>query len=52
MSVAQDLRTGAKHRSAIEDQATGPIDVRALWEARDAGLLGPLRPVTDPGHIR
>ncbi|MFJ3289935.1 hypothetical protein ACIPMW_32205 [Streptomyces sp. NPDC086669] len=34
--------------SAIEDQATGPIDVRALWDARDAGLLGP---VTDPGHI-
>jgi hypothetical protein len=33
--------------SAIEDQATGPIDVRALWQARDAGLLGP---VTDPGH--
>ncbi|KOG33332.1 hypothetical protein [Streptomyces resistomycificus] len=32
------------------DQATGPIDVRevrALWDARDAGLLGP---VTDPGH--
>lgn len=34
--------------SAIEDQATGPIDVRALWAARDARLLGP---VTDPGHI-
>lgn len=34
--------------SALEDQATGPIDVRALWEARDAGLLGP---VTDPGRI-
>lgn len=33
--------------SAIEDQATGPIDVTALWDARDAGLLGP---VTDPGH--
>ena len=33
--------------SAVEDQATGPIDVRALWEARDVGLLGP---VTDPGH--
>lgn len=30
-----------------EDQATGPIDVRALWDARDAGLLGP---VLDPGH--
>lgn len=34
--------------SAIEDQATGPIDVRALWQARDAGLL---QPVTDPGHV-
>ena len=30
-----------------EDMATGPIDVRALWDARDAGLLGP---VLDPGH--
>lgn len=30
-----------------EDEATGPIDVTALWEARDAGLLGP---VTDPGR--
>ena len=29
--------------SGPEEQATGPIDVRALWEARDAGLL-------DPGH--
>jgi hypothetical protein len=34
--------------SAIEDQATGPIDVRPLWAARDAGRLGP---VTDPGRI-
>ena len=33
--------------SGPEEQATGPIDVRALWEARDAGLLGP---VLDPGH--
>jgi len=32
------------------DQETVPqgIDVRPLWAARDAGLLGP---VTDPGHI-
>ena len=30
------------------DQDTAPIDVRPLWAARDAGLLGP---VTDPGHI-
>ncbi|MGW2721354.1 hypothetical protein [Streptomyces sp. NPDC001492] len=34
--------------TAIEDQATGPINVTALWEARDAGLLGP---VLDPGRI-
>lgn len=34
--------------SAVEDQATGPIDVRPLWAARDAGLLGP---VTDPGRV-
>lgn len=34
--------------TAIEDQATGPIDVRTLWAARDAGLLGP---VVDPGHV-
>jgi hypothetical protein len=31
--------------SALEDQATGPIDVRPLWDA-----LG-IRPVTDPGRI-
>ena len=31
-----------------EDQATGPIDVSTLWEARDAGRLGP---VTNPGRI-
>ncbi|MFD4596801.1 hypothetical protein ACFWPQ_02085 [Streptomyces sp. NPDC058464] len=30
-----------------EDQATAPIDVRPLWAARDAGLLGP---VLDPGY--
>ncbi|GGW99169.1 hypothetical protein [Streptomyces chartreusis] len=33
--------------SAVEDQATGPIDVTTLWAARDAGRLGP---VTDPGQ--
>jgi len=33
--------------SGPEEQATGPIDVRALWDARDAGLLGP---VLGPGH--
>ncbi|MFD5491537.1 hypothetical protein ACFWH4_01010 [Streptomyces sp. NPDC127091] len=30
------------------DQDTAPIDVRPLWAAADAGLLGP---VTDPGHV-
>jgi hypothetical protein len=34
--------------SGPEEEATAPIDVRPLWAARDAGLLGP---VTDPGHI-
>jgi hypothetical protein len=29
-------------------EATGPIDVRTLREAADAGLLGP---VTNPGHV-
>lgn len=33
--------------SGPEEQATGPIDVRALWNARDAGLLGP---VLNSGH--
>lgn len=39
---------GYRDTTAIEDQATGPIDVRALWQARDAGLLGA---VTDPGQV-
>jgi len=43
-----DVPPMVRDTSAIEDQATGPINVTALWEARDAGLLGP---VTDPGHI-
>lgn len=30
-----------------EDQATAPIDVRPLWEARDAGLLDG----TQPQHV-
>lgn len=33
--------------TAIEDQATGPINVRPLWEALG---VGPTSPVTDPGH--
>lgn len=32
--------------SAVEDQATGPIDVQTLWDA-----LGGVRAVTDPGRI-
>ena len=43
-----DVPPMERDTSAIEDQATGPINVTALWEARDAGLLGP---VTDPGRI-
>ncbi|MEG8275719.1 hypothetical protein [Streptomyces sp. AHA2] len=31
--------------TALEDQATGPIDVRPLWDAHG------IRPVTDPGRI-
>jgi cell division protein FtsB len=36
---------GYRDTAAIEDQATGPIDVRTLWNA-----LG-IAPVTDPGRI-
>ncbi|MFD9284879.1 hypothetical protein ACFWD7_48025 [Streptomyces mirabilis] len=43
-----DVPPMVRDTSAIEDQATGPIDVTTLWEARDAGLLGP---VTDPGRV-
>ena len=34
--------------SGPEEEATAPIDVRPLWAARDAGLLGA---VTDPGRL-
>jgi len=44
-----DVPPMVRDTSAIEDQATGPIDVRSLREAADAGLLGP---VTDPGHVK
>jgi chromosome segregation ATPase len=43
-----DVPPMVRDTTAIEDQATGPIDVSPLWAARDAGLLGP---VTDPGRI-
>ena len=42
-----DVPPMVRDASAIEDQATGPINVTALWDAREAGLLGP---VLDPGH--
>ena len=34
--------------TAIEDQATGPIPVKALWDALG---VGPTTAVTDPGHF-
>lgn len=43
-----DVPPMQRDTSAIEDQATGPIDVRTLREAADAGLLGA---VTNPGHV-
>jgi hypothetical protein len=43
-----DVPPMVRDTAAMEDQATGPIDVTTLWAARDAGLLGP---VTDPGHV-
>lgn len=42
-----DVPPGFRDSSALEDQATAPIDVRPLREAAAAGLLGP---VLDPGH--
>jgi len=44
-----DVPPMVRDTSAIEDQATGPINVRTLHEAAAAGLL---RPVTDPGPVR
>ncbi|MEU9323268.1 hypothetical protein AB0D91_05550 [Streptomyces canus] len=43
-----DVPPMQRDTTAIEDQATGPIDVRTLREAADAGLLGP---VTNPGRV-
>ncbi|GAA1887615.1 hypothetical protein GCM10009837_06690 [Streptomyces durmitorensis] len=40
--MERDTRNGA-------DQATGPIDVRPLWAAADAGLLGPVVRVSTSG---
>lgn len=44
-----DVPPMVRDTSALEDQATEPIDVRPLQEAAALGLLGP---VTDPGRIR
>lgn len=42
-----DVPPMVRDTSAIEDQATGPIDVRPLWAARDEGLLNS---ASIPGH--
>ncbi|MDX2527987.1 hypothetical protein [Streptomyces europaeiscabiei] len=38
-ATAVTVPCGYRDTSAVEDQATGPIDVRPLWAAADAGLL-------------
>lgn len=43
-----DVPPMQRDTTAVEDQATGPIDVRPLWAARDAGLL---RPAADPDRM-
>ena len=43
-----DVPPMVRDTSAVEDQATGPIYVQPLWDAADAGLLGP---VTNPGAV-
>lgn len=45
---AQRVTVPPMHRdtTALEDQATTPIDVKPLWAALGVG------PVLDPGHIR
>lgn len=43
-----DVPPMERDTTAIEDQATGPIDVRPLWEALGTG---PTAAVTDTGHI-
>ena len=40
-----DVPPMLRDASALEDQATAPIDVRPLWQALGVG------PVTDPGRI-
>lgn len=40
-AVRIDVPPMVRDTTAVEDQATGPIDVRPLWAARDAGLLDP-----------
>lgn len=41
-----DVPPMERDTSAVEDQATGPIDVQTLWDAHGTG------PVTDPGQVR
>lgn len=43
-----DVPPMVRDTAAIEDQATGPIDVRTLWAAASTGPIGP---VMDPGHV-
>ncbi|WP_428956142.1 hypothetical protein [Streptomyces sp. cg35] len=46
---AIDVPPAERDTSAMEDQATAPIDVRSLREAADLGLLGPVVRVSDSG---
>ncbi|MFI8872398.1 hypothetical protein [Streptomyces sp. NPDC055243] len=56
-ATAVDVPPMERDTRAVEDQATGPIDVRPLHEAAAAGLLGPVVRVStsgtsaDPGHV-
>lgn len=43
-----DVPPMVRDTSAMEDQATEPINVRPLWEALNRRYLGP---VLDPGHV-
>lgn len=59
-ATAVTLPPAERDTSEVEDQATAPegIDVRPIWEAAAAGLLGPVVQVSvsgasaDPGHVR
>lgn len=46
-----DVPPMVRDTSDPRDQATGPIYVQPLWDARDAGLIGSFTdPGTDPGR--